>query len=83
MRCFIALLFILSVVYSAHGLSAGEIKALEALYSNLPQLGRQQPPWTANATAACDHPVWYGLECSKDPDQHVIRMYVVFKFFSF
>lgn len=75
MRPNLLLLLLLAVICGTHALSLSEETALEALFQNFSALASANPPWHANASSACEAPIFYGLTCSDGDDQHVLRLY--------
>lgn len=67
-------LFALSICTSA--LYTHEELALSEIYESVEGLRRVSPPWRSNVSAACEHPVFYGITCSEGPNPHVIGLYV-------
>ena len=76
MRLCIILLVVLSLVCSSLALTPEEETALHAFYEAFPGLALASPPWTSNASKACEGPGFYGITCSNDSDTHVIGLYV-------
>ena len=57
-------------------LSEGEETAIADLFKEWPFLGSVVPPWTSNASQACNAP-FKGIKCSEGPDKHILSLYVI------
>ena len=55
-------------------LSEGEEKVINDLFQEWPVLHSVSPPWTSNASEACDVP-FGGLTCSQGLEKHIIGLY--------
>ena len=68
-------LLLAAAVSKCYALSETELTAISALYNEWPPLRLQTPPWTANASEACNDPPFSGLECSVEGESHVTSLY--------
>ena len=57
-------------------LTEGEKTTILDLYKSWPGLDHLSPPWSLNASKACETPAFQGLECSEGPDNHILGLYV-------
>ena len=71
----LTLLFLLVVTLEVvTALSQGEKTAITEILQEWPFLNTVSPPWTSNASVACDAP-FKGLKCSDGADQHILSLY--------
>lgn len=77
MRILVFILLFLSIDL-VFGLSEGETKAIEDFVTEWPYLQDLFPPWTSNASKACEDPPFNGIECSEGPDKHIVGLYAKF-----
>ena len=68
---FVLLVVTLEVVTA---LSQGEKTAITEILQEWPFLNTVSPPWTPNASEACNAP-FKGLKCSDGADQHILSLY--------
>lgn len=75
----IVLVLLLICFDLAFGLSEGETRAIEDFVQEWPYLQGLSPPWSSNASKACDNQPFHGIECSDGPDKHIVDLYVELK----
>lgn len=75
MNVFKALIIVICVICIAESLSLGEKECISDFLSAWPDLGSLVPPWTSNASSACDNPPFKGITCTEGPEKHVIGLY--------
>lgn len=71
------LLLLLTCLERSIALTEGEETTILDFYQTWPALAHLSPPWSPNASIACDNPPFQGLECSEGPEKHIIGLYVV------
>lgn len=74
-KCLYVVLLLLAAAYSTSALTTEEESAVLALLTSFPALASVSPPWSTNASSACDNPPFYGLECTNEPDKHILTLY--------
>lgn len=71
----IAIILLFYWICTATALSGGEEQAIKDLLIAFPILGHLRPPWTSNASEACNKPPFKGIMCGDSPEIHVTELY--------